>query len=333
MSGVAGRRFLITGGASLIGSHLTRALLDAGAAEVVLYDNLSLGSGAVVEALQRDERVRAVRGDVLRLPSLMDAMAGVDGVFALAAYLTLPLAADPPLGVEVNVMGALNILEAARLLGGRKIVFASSIAVYGSAVHDEVTEETPFRSCDVSAAFAAYASSKLLGESMGRLYAQKHGVSFCSVRFSTVYGENQHSRGVNALYILEALQAVRDGRAPTIRGSGAEAHDYLYAGDAAAGCVAAMERGAPGEAYNLASGRSTSVNEIVAMVLEEYGSPLRPEHVADTRTARSTGHDRLLISPAKAREALDWKAIVPVREGVGRLRRWLDGLPDAAGRM
>lgn len=198
MSGIAGRRYPITGGASLIGSHLTHALVEA--------------------------------------------MAGADGVFALAAYLTLPLSADPALGVEVNVMGALNVLDAARLLGGRRIVFASSIAVYGSEVHDEVTEETPFRSFDVSPAFAAYAASKLLGESRGRLYAQKHGLEVCAVRFSTVYGENQHSRGVNALYILEAMQAVRTGHPPTVRGSGAEAHDYLHAADAARGCLAAMAR-------------------------------------------------------------------------------------------
>jgi UDP-glucose 4-epimerase len=329
MSGIAGRRYLITGGASLIGSHLTQALLDAGVAEVVLYDNLSLGSAGLVEALTRDPRVRVVRGDVLRLPSLMEAMTGVDGVFALAAYLTLPLSADPALGVEVNVMGALNVLDAARLLGGRKVVFASSIAVYGSEIHEEVTEETPFRSSDVSPAFASYAASKLLGESLGRLYVQKHGVEVCAVRFSTVYGENQHERGVNALYILEAMQAVRAGRPPTVRGTGAEAHDYLHAADAARGCLSAMEHGAPGEAFNLTSGRSTSVNEIVAMVLEEYGSDLRPEFVADNRTARSTEHERLRIPSAKARNALGWEAKISVREGIGRLRRWLDRVSAA----
>jgi UDP-glucose 4-epimerase len=321
---IAGGKFLIVGGASLIGSHLARQLLDDQAAEVVLFDNLSLGSSSVLAALGREDRVSVVRGDVLRLPMLMDAMRDVDGAFALAAYLSLPLARDPALGVEVNAMGAVNMLEAARLLGRKKVVLASSIAVYGNEVDGLVDEATSFRSAGTSAAFATYAASKLLGESLGRLYAQKYDVPTCSARFSTVYGENQHERGVNALYILEALQAVREGRRPTIRGDGTEAHDYLHAGDAARGLVAAMRRGTAGEAYNVVSGKSTTVNEIVDMVLAEYGSTLAPQKIEDARTTRSTAHAELLISNQKAREELGWEPQVDVANGIHRLRRWLD---------
>ena len=321
---VRGGRFLITGGASLIGFHLTRRLLDEGAAQIVLYDNLSLGTAGILTQLQKDSRVSVVRGDILRFPALMQAMQGVDGVFALAAFLTLPLARDPALGVEVNAMGAVNVLEAARLLGATKIVFASSIAVYGNEVHELVDEATPFGSDGISAAFACYAATKLLGESLGRLYAEKYGLPVCSARFSTVYGENQHERGVNALYIVEAMHAVRSGQRPTIRGDGTEAHDYLHAGDAARALVQAMQQGAAGESFNVASGISTSVNEVVAAVLCEYGSDLTPELVADTRVARSTGHAELRISNRKAREQLGWEASVTLAEGIHRLRRWLD---------
>jgi UDP-glucose 4-epimerase len=321
---VRGRKFLITGGASLIGFHLTRRLLDEGAAQIVLYDNLSLGASGILADLQKDRRVSVVRGDILRFPMLMQAMQGIDGVFALAAYLTLPLARDPTLGVEVNAMGAVNVMEAARLSGGTKTVLASSIAVYGNEVHELVDEATPFRSDGIAPAFACYAATKLLGESLGRLYAEKYGLPVCSTRFSTVYGENQHERGVNALYIVEAMQAVRNGQRPTIRGDGTEAHDYLHAGDAASALVLAMQKGAAGESFNVASGISTSVNEIVAAVLAEYGSELEPERVADTRVARSTSHSKLLISNRKAREQLGWEASVTVAEGIHRLRRWLD---------
>jgi UDP-glucose 4-epimerase len=325
---IRGGKFLVTGGASLIGFHLTRRLLDDGAAQVVLYDNLSLGIGSVLAELQKDTRVSVVRGDILRLPQLLQAMQGVDGVFALAAYLTLPLARDPALGVEVNALGAVNVLEAARFSGGAKVVFASSIAVYGNEIHDLVEEATPFRSDGVSPAFACYAATKLLGENLGRLYADKYGLPVCSVRFSTVYGENQHERGVNALYIVEAMQAVRNGQRPAIRGDGTEAHDYLHAGDAARALVLAMQKGAKGESYNVVSGISTSVNEVVAVVLSEYGSKLEPERVEDTRVTRATAHSQLLISNRKAREQLGWEPGVTVAEGIHRLRRWLERAPS-----
>jgi UDP-glucose 4-epimerase len=324
---IAGGKFLVTGGASLIGSHLARRLLDDGAAKVILYDNLSLGSAGVLASFENDDRVTSVRGDILRLPMLIDAAGGVDGIFALAGFLTLPLASDPALGVEVNAMGALHVLDTARLLG-RKVVFASSIAVYGNEVHGLVDEDTPFGSAGTSPAFATYASTKLLGENLGRLYAQKYGVATCSLRFSTVYGENQHARGVNALYILEAMQAVRAGRNPVVRGDGDEAHDYLYAGDAARALALAMEGGSGGEAFNIVTGQSTTVNDIVRMVLAEYGSTLEPTRIDDTRMARSTAHPQLQISNRKARENLGWEPRVGVADGIHRLREWL----DASGR-
>ncbi len=326
---ITGGTFLITGGASLIGSHLTKNLFDAGAAKVVLYDNLSLGAAEVVAALQKDARVTAVRGDILRLPQLMQVMQGVDGVFSLAAFLTLPLATDPGLGVEVNTLGALNVLEAARFANNAKVVFASSIAVYGDNIHDLIEEAMPFGSQGIPAAFACYASTKLLGESLCRLYFDKYKLPACSTRFSTVYGENQHDRGVNALYIVEAMRAVRQGRRPVVRGDGSEAHDYLHADDAARAMVLAMQQGAGGEAYNVVSGVSTSVNEVVATVLAEYRSNLEPERVQDTRTTRATSHSQLLISNRKAKDALGWEPRVTVADGIHRLRGWLERAADS----
>jgi len=321
---IDGKRFLITGGASLIGSHLAQQLLDAGAAEVVLFDNLSLGSEAVLKSFASQARVRVVRGDVLSLTSLIDAFEGIDGVFALAAYLTLPIAAQPRTGIEVNVVGMLNLLDAARIRSVSKIVFASSIAVYGSEIEGLVDETVGFGSHDISPAFATYASSKLLGESLGRLYAQKGGPNFCSVRYSTVYGENQHSRGVNALAILQAIEAVARGEAPTILGDGSEAHDYIYVGDAAAGTIKAMERGPSGEAINIVTGVSTSVKQVVESVLDVRGSALQPVYAEDKRTAKSTGHERLDLSNEKAKTLLGWTAQTSVRDGIARLSAWLD---------
>src|SRR5262249_23891057 len=141
---IAGRRFVVTGGASLIGSHLAQQLLAAGAAAVIVFDNYALGSPEVAASLAQDRRVTAVRGDITRLPELLDALDQVDGVFALAGFLTLPLSQNPGLGLDVNVLGMYNIVEACRYRGVKKVVFASSVATYGNPEGDEVDETTPF---------------------------------------------------------------------------------------------------------------------------------------------------------------------------------------------
>ena len=141
---IEGGRFVVTGGASLIGSHLTQQLLEAGAAAVILFDNYALGSPEVAASLAQDRRVTAIRGDITRLPELLDALDQVDGVFALAGFLTLPLSQNPGLGLEVNVLGMYNLVEACRYRGVKKVVFASSVATYGNPEADEVDERTPF---------------------------------------------------------------------------------------------------------------------------------------------------------------------------------------------
>src|SRR5579864_2157045 len=136
--------YLITGGASLIGSHLADQLLAEGAGEVRLLDNYSLGAPSTIAHLTDEPRIKRIRGDVLRLPDLMDAMKDVDGVFALAGYLTLPMAQDPLTGVSVNTLGMVNTLEACRFSGVRRVVFSSSVAVYGTPTEHPITEEAGY---------------------------------------------------------------------------------------------------------------------------------------------------------------------------------------------
>src|SRR3982751_3579368 len=142
------------------GSHVAEQLLEAGAGEVILFDNYALGSPEVAAFLARDKRVKVVRGDITRLYELIDALDGVDGVFALAGFLTLPLSQNPGLGLDVNVRGMFNIVEACRHRGVKKVVFSSSVATFGDPEADAVDETTPFRWHTAPPALALYASSK-----------------------------------------------------------------------------------------------------------------------------------------------------------------------------
>ena len=318
---IKGGRFLLTGGASLIGSHVAEQLLEAGAGEVILFDNYALGSPEVAAFLAQDKRVKAVRGDITRLYELMDALAGVDGVFALAGFLTLPLSQNPGLGLDVNVRGMFNIVEACRHCGVKKIVFSSSVATFGDPEGDTVDETTPFRWHTAPPALALYASSKIIGENLLRLYKQRYGLDYVALRYSTVYGERQHHRGVNALHIIESYERIKQGERPVIAGDGSEAHDYVYVGDVARANVMAMASEVSGESLLIATGIDTSVNDIVAILLKLTGSPLKPPRGARQGADDDQSEPRLLAGKGEA----------DARLGSANRHRRRDPPPDRLG--
>jgi UDP-glucose 4-epimerase len=324
MHDIKGKVYLITGGASLIGSHLAEALLAAGAAEVRLLDNFALGTPDTIAHLQAEPRVKLIRGDILRLSEVLDASQDADGIFALAGFLTLPMMQNPALGVQVNTVGLLNTLEAARFAGVRRVVFSSSVAAYGNAEAEVLEEDAPTVTATISPVSAVYGVSKLFGESLCRLYAQKYGIEFNALRFASVYGERQHARAVNANFIADTYERVAAGKSPVIIGDGKEVHDYIYVTDVAAGCVAAVTSDQNGLVINLATGIDSTLTEVVQAVLKVCGSALKPEYRPDTRTVRSAGGTHLGFSRKRAEAAIGWVPRVSLEEGIRRYVRWLE---------
>src|SRR6266567_3567135 len=235
---IAKGKFVVTGGASLIGSHVAEQLLAAGAREVVLLDNYALGNPDTVRHLIGDPRVKLVRGDILRVSELYDAFEGADGVFAIAGFLTLPLSQNPSLGLAVNVDGQVNVFEACRYRNVRKVVFSSSVAVYGDPAPGWVEETAPSNLSTFQPAAALYACTKLIGENLCKLYSARHGV--------------------NALYIMENYDRILRGEPPTIPDDGNEVHDYIHVADVARANVMAMASEVTGESFNVATGVATS---------------------------------------------------------------------------
>lgn len=317
-----GKAYLITGGASLVGSHIADQLLALGASEVRLLDNYSLGTPATIAHLDGEARIKRVRGDILRMSDLFDATKGVDGVFALAGFLTIPMAQNVPLGVEVNTTGMVNTLEAARMTGARRVVFSSSVAAYGNTLAETLTEDAPSGLSTASPISAIYGTTKLLGESLGRIYHQKFGVEFNAMRFSSVYGERQHERAMNANGIAAIYEALSRGEAPVIVGDGKEVHDYIHVADIASGCIAAMLNGEGGEVLNLVTGVDTTLVELANAMIEVCGSTRKPVFREDTRALRSAGGDHLGFSVEKTRSKIDWVSGIPLREGLGRYVAW-----------
>lgn len=323
MDPIEKKTFVITGGASLIGSHLADALLSAGAGEIRLLDNFSLGTAETIGHLLKNERVKLIRSDILRLNEMIDAMEGAHGVFALAGFLTLPISQNAPLGIDVNVRGMLNTLEAARITKVGKVVFSSSLSVYGNTVSGQIVEDMPYVSAGLTPASAIYSTSKLLGESLGAFYASHSGPDFVTLRFSSVFGERQHARAVNSVFIASTYDAIAAGKRPVITGDGTEVHDYIYVTDVADACVAAMRNGTGGHAFNIGTGVDTCLTRIVELVIEASGvRGVEPEYVPDTRTVRSSVLTKIGFSPEKAARLLDWRPKVSIEEGIRRYVTW-----------
>jgi UDP-glucose 4-epimerase len=319
---INGGTFMVTGGISLIGSHVTEQLLDQGAARVILFDNYSLGSTEMIGHILKDDRVSLVRGDITRVGELYNALDGVDGIFAIAGFLTLPFAANPELGITVNALGHVNVLEAARYRGVKKVIFSSSVATYGDPEPGVIDETRPFRFHTMTPPGVLYGSTKIMGEQLGRLYSDRYGVSSVSLRYATVYGERQHYRGVNALYIIDTYDKLMRGERPQIPGDGSEVHDYVHVSDVARANLMAMQSDVTGEAFNVATGTATTLNRLFEIIAGIVGSDLTPEYKDPAGAVRVTTSSQLDFSVAKIQEMIGWTPQISIEEGIARLIKW-----------
>jgi UDP-glucose 4-epimerase len=266
--------------------------------------------------------VQLVKGDILRINELYDAFSGADGVFAIAGFLTLPLTQNPPLGLAVNVEGQVNTFEACRYAGVKKLVFSSSIAAYGEPGDDLLDEQSPANLASYQPGSMLYSCTKLIGEALCKLYSAKHGVDAIALRYATVYGERQHFRGVNALYIIQNYDRIKRGLPPVLPGDGSEVHDYIHVADVARANVMAMASGITGEVFNVVTGVETTVRRVAEILLEITNSDLEPQYVDDKGGVKATSSPSLKLSREKIKRMLGWEPVVGVEEGIRRLTEW-----------
>jgi UDP-glucose 4-epimerase len=322
---IKGGRFLIVGGASLVGSASAELFLAQGAAEVVILDNFFQGSAAAIKHLEGEKRLKVVQADVLRLPQLIAATKDVDGVLHLAALMSISMDRDPWMGIDVNVRGAQNVIEACCVSGVRKLVFASSNAVYGygPGVSGDLVESTPFHSVGAPPGAILYGASKIMGEQLCRDAHAKRGLDYVVVRYSTVYGERQHYRAANALYIIETHDRVRQGLRPRVIGDGSETKHFVHVADVARANAAAFAADATDVAVNISGPRPQTTLEIVRLVTELAGKKLEPEHVEpEAGKVRLTSGGAWKIDHALAERVIGWRPQVEMKEGIRRLIAW-----------
>lgn len=253
------KKAVVTGGAGFIGSHLAEELSGRGF-QLIILDNLSTGKKENIASLLDKKNVEFIRGSITDLPLLQKLFKNVDYVFHLAAIASVPRSIDEPqLCHEVNVTGTFNVLLAARDNKVKKVVNASSCAIYGDAPGLPKTEDMPINP------LSPYAVTKLAAENYCQIFQKVYGLPSVSLRFFNIFGPRQNPDSEYAAAIPKFIKIYTNGKTITIYGDGKATRDYIYVKDAVAAFILAAESDASG-IYNIGGGKATTVNELVEII-------------------------------------------------------------------
>jgi len=311
-------RALVTGGAGFIGHHLVRALVDRGD-EVAVLDDLSSGQPSRVQPVR--ERIDFVEGSILDQAALDRAIDGAEVVFHEAALASVAISvADPIRTNEVNVGGTIAVLLAAARHRVRRVVFAGSSAVYGEPRRLPLDEEQ--RPMPAS----PYGVSKLAAEQYVHVLAKLHGVDSAVLRYFNVYGPGQDPASEYAAVIPKFITAVLGGGRPTINGSGAIARDFVFVDDVvAANLLAAQPTSPSGLTCNIATGDRTTLVQLLDAVCRAAGRTVEPIY----GPPRDGDILDSVADITMAREAISYRPLVRLDEGIARTVAWYREPPSA----
>ena len=302
-------KILVTGGAGFIGSNLIPLLLQKGY-EVSVIDNLHSGKMENLAKVLPHPKFRFVGGDIRDRGKLSGAMVGIDAIVHLAALIDVAASVeDPALTHEINVTGTLNILQEATKNNVKRIIFASSTAVYGDQTTLPVKEDTPLRP------ISPYAASKAASEAYLHAFNKCYGIDTVALRFFNVYGprnENSPYSGV----ITKFLQKALNNETLTVEGDGEQTRDFIHVTDIAKALTLALEaENVGGQVFNICTGEPTSVNNLIGTLKIETKQKLQVNHgsarVGDIR--HSYGDS------TKATNQLGFKAKITLAEGLKKL--------------
>lgn len=315
-------RYLVTGCAGFVGSHLVERLLAQGG-EVI-------GVDAFLENYPRERKLSQISG-VLEQPSfrlvegllqeidLEELLEGIDQVFHLAAVPGV----RPSWGkafqdyADNNLLATQRLLEACRESGIQRLIYASSSSVYGD------TDRLPMHEDALTLPFSPYGVTKLAAEHMVRLYYRNFGLETVSVRYFTVYGSRQRPD----MAIQRFLRVAAEGGSVTVFGDGEQSRDFTHVTDIADATLRAAARGTPGRVYNVGGGSRVTVNELLALIEQVTGCRLSIE-----RTPAKPGDVRATLADcSSAQQDLGFTPRVSLKEGLEEQWAWLNSLADKAG--
>ncbi len=306
-------RILVTGGAGFVGSHLTDAFLGRGD-EVTVVDDLSAGRPA-----RLDGRVTVHKASISDAASLtaIVSRAAPDIICHLAAQIDARVSVtEPAHDAQVNVVGTVNVLETARATGARVLFASSGGALYGRDAPVPSPEDVPPQP-ESPYGIAKYCAEQYIG-----LYNRLHGTRHSVLRLANVYGPRQDPGG-DAGVIPIFCSAALAGHDASVYGDGSQTRDYVYVGDVVRAFLAAAGTGQPGN-WNIGIGVETSVLDLVRIIGDASGRPLRPQ----LRPARPGELQRSVLAVGLAERELGWRAATGLADGIGAVYHWIEAGAD-----
>ena len=303
-------KVLVTGGAGFIGSHIATRLVEQGD-QVRILDNFANSSRVNLDHIKDD--IDLIEGDLRSVEDVTSAVDGVELIFHEGALGSVPRSiADPHTSFDVNVMGTLNVLNAARKAGTRRVVYASSSSAYGN------TPVLPKREDMTPQPISPYAVSKLSAEQLCRAFFLTYGQETVALRYFNVFGPRQSPDSQYAAVMPKFMKAYTSGEQPTIFGDGEQSRSFTYIDNVVDGnLLAGSAPKAAGQMMNLASDKNFSVNhiarEIARLLNVDFNPTYAPPRQGDVRDS--------LADITIARDVLGWEPAISLEEGLARTVR------------
>jgi UDP-glucose 4-epimerase len=296
-------KYLVTGGAGFIGSHITRGLLAQGA-EVRILDNFSSGKHENLS----DVDVEIIEGDLRDAATVRDAVKGVDVIFHEAAFVSVAESMEKPQECfDVNVTGTSVLFDAARKDGVKRVVVASSAAVYGDLTAMPLVEDT------LGKQISPYATSKRIDEMYADLFTNQFGLEVAALRYFNVYGPRQRPDSMYAAAVPIFIRRMLDNKPITVYGDGGQSRDLINVRDVVqANLLASQHPAAPGQIFNVCTGVETRLLDLIDILYEFF--PNAPKHVH--AEPRAGDIYRSLGTPKKAMDILGFKPQVSLVDGI-----------------
>jgi UDP-N-acetylglucosamine 4-epimerase len=309
--------FLVTGGAGFIGSNIVQYLLQNGAGQVRVLDNLSEGKTKNIQKFNGLKNFQFIEGDITDATTCALACEGVDYVTHQAALGSVPRSlATPLLTNAANVTGFLNMLTAAKDAKVKRFVFASSSSVYGDSPLLPKVEH------QIGRPLSPYAASKFVNEVYAGVYALNYGMEIIGLRYFNIFGPNQKPDGPYAAVIPLFMDALLKGRSPFINGDGEQSRDFTYVENAVQANIRAMftqETGAAsGQIYNIACGDRFSINQLFYAIRDLVGGSVEPTYRED----RPGDVRDSLADISKAKQLLGYSPDVSLADGMRPTLQW-----------
>jgi len=305
---------LVTGGAGFIGSHLVNALLARGDTVRVL-DNFSSGRRENLQDIEN--KIELITGDLRDKSDLNKSVKDVDFVFHQAAFVSVPQSMEEPdICFDVIVSGTSRLLSAARQAGVKRVVLASSAAVYGENGNLPLKEDEPVEP------LSPYAASKHITEIYSRLYTKQFNLDVVALRYFNVYGPRQDPASDYAAVIPIFIKTLVDENEPVINGEGLQSRDFIYISDLVkANLLAAESSQAPGQIINICSGEEINLLDLIGTLSVIFNHEVSPSFM----DARSGDIYRSLGDPTLAKDLLGFSPEISLEDGLRKTADWMKG--------